>query len=633
MSSDVLRNPSPRRWRFTWEALAHIPTLRIYLFHPDVHPSALCGNLSASLRLDQSLLLVSWIHDRTGEGTGDVVFLRVPVPKVLIDPSCPMECRAMDDHIEIKLALVLPVDHPVMMDLRGVLDSDMGEMGRQEGGLSDRLVPLPLDLDIKNLSAGGVHFFCKSCSTKLTKQPLRHFVEMPSVNWREVADNWFGACCCSFGGISEKIVCQYINRYSCHEDGFSNHKNKELVACNVINDSVKGGSVQDFVEDNADGGVMPGSSSKGDLCMDLATEPSTRKNTDLLFCPVLKSSDICNNVQQRTDCGLKGSSNPIGSSLDEIQSTHANFLNLNLDNCCGSSGKPLPEPSDWFPSEAHCNICDHKSNNLVNYASGGSMLDVSIMPAKAQESMTSSGLSGSQKWLHNSSLGGGFIVRTLSLSNDIEWVGFSCKKCSSMIGCYPSFKSTNIPVDGGIRLFKCYISTSVPVGGPCDIFRNHTLQRVLANVFLEGAEEELSYRIIVRDLKLKSPMLLLVLLNSKAWSSSGYCSENSMGSLSAADLQPVLKVLYSDCSIASEANSRIIEDWSTRNHADEVYMTTCLVDELIMCLKSALYKLPPSCSSLQGMSLSFLERNFENIMDDNAHLTNTKIGQYCEPST
>ncbi|URE33774.1 Inositol monophosphatase family [Musa troglodytarum] len=146
MSSDVLENPSPRRWRFTWETLAHIPTLRLYLFHPDVHPSALCGNLSASLRLDQSLLRVSWIDDRTGEGTGDVVFLRVPVPKVLVDPSCPVECRAMDDHIEIKLALVLPVDHPVMMDLRGVLDSDMGEMGRQECGLSDRLLPLPLDM-------------------------------------------------------------------------------------------------------------------------------------------------------------------------------------------------------------------------------------------------------------------------------------------------------------------------------------------------------------------------------------------------------------------------------------------------------------------------------------------------------
>ncbi|KAL1074155.1 hypothetical protein V6Z11_D11G270200 [Gossypium hirsutum] len=34
----------------------------------------------------------------------------------------------------------------------------------------------------------------------------RNFVEMPSSDWREVADNWFGGCCCSFGGISEKLV-------------------------------------------------------------------------------------------------------------------------------------------------------------------------------------------------------------------------------------------------------------------------------------------------------------------------------------------------------------------------------------------------------------------------------------------
>ncbi|PQQ12606.1 uncharacterized protein Pyn_21773 [Prunus yedoensis var. nudiflora] len=38
---------------------------------------------------------------------------------------------------------------------------------------------------------------------------------MPSVNWREVADNWFGACCCSFGGISEKLVARYANSYAC----------------------------------------------------------------------------------------------------------------------------------------------------------------------------------------------------------------------------------------------------------------------------------------------------------------------------------------------------------------------------------------------------------------------------------
>ena len=38
---------------------------------------------------------------------------------------------------------------------------------------------------------------------------------MPSVNWREVADNWFGACCCSFGSISDKLVIRYANSYAC----------------------------------------------------------------------------------------------------------------------------------------------------------------------------------------------------------------------------------------------------------------------------------------------------------------------------------------------------------------------------------------------------------------------------------
>ena len=38
---------------------------------------------------------------------------------------------------------------------------------------------------------------------------------MPSVNWREAADNWFGTCCCSFGGVSEKLVAKYAYLYTC----------------------------------------------------------------------------------------------------------------------------------------------------------------------------------------------------------------------------------------------------------------------------------------------------------------------------------------------------------------------------------------------------------------------------------
>jgi len=36
-------------------------------------------------------------------------------------------------------------------------------------------------------------------------------VEIPSVNWREATDNWFGNCFCSFGGVSEKLVNGYAN--------------------------------------------------------------------------------------------------------------------------------------------------------------------------------------------------------------------------------------------------------------------------------------------------------------------------------------------------------------------------------------------------------------------------------------
>ncbi|KAL2328386.1 hypothetical protein Fmac_021813 [Flemingia macrophylla] len=38
---------------------------------------------------------------------------------------------------------------------------------------------------------------------------------MSSVNRREVADNWFVACCCLFGGISEKMVMRYVSSYMC----------------------------------------------------------------------------------------------------------------------------------------------------------------------------------------------------------------------------------------------------------------------------------------------------------------------------------------------------------------------------------------------------------------------------------
>ena len=97
-----------RQWRYTWETLAHLPVLRLYLSHPALSAAAPSA-LRADLRLDASLLILSF--SLSGAGT---VSLRVPVPRVLVDPSAPPECRAAGDHLEVRLTLVLPVDHPVV---------------------------------------------------------------------------------------------------------------------------------------------------------------------------------------------------------------------------------------------------------------------------------------------------------------------------------------------------------------------------------------------------------------------------------------------------------------------------------------------------------------------------------------
>lgn len=77
------------------------------------------------------------------------------------------------------------------------------------------------------------------------------------------------------------------------------------------------------------------------------------------------------------------------------------------------------------------------------------------------------------------------------------------------------------------------------------------------NLLLEGANEELSYRIIVRDLRTKSAILQIALLNSESWSSTGYCLENvTTDPLPQVDLRPVVKVLFADCSTDAEASSR-----------------------------------------------------------------------------
>ena len=95
------------------------------------------------------------------------VSLWVPIPRVWVDAESLVQFRALNDHVEVKLVLLLPVDHPILASF----DSDFSEpKSRLENAYTDDSRPLLMDSDIKSLSATGeVKFYCRSCSTQLTR--------------------------------------------------------------------------------------------------------------------------------------------------------------------------------------------------------------------------------------------------------------------------------------------------------------------------------------------------------------------------------------------------------------------------------------------------------------------------------
>ncbi|XVF08743.1 hypothetical protein REPUB_Repub07fG0029300 [Reevesia pubescens] len=72
---------------------------------------------------------------------------------------------------------------------------------------------------------------------------------------------------------------------------------------------------------------------------------------------------------------------------------------------------------------------------------------------------------------------------------------------------------------------------------------------MFTNQLLENAKDELSFRTLIRDIKTKSSLLQIVLLNPNSWCYSGYCVDKASATESSIklDLLLVIKVLFSDC--------------------------------------------------------------------------------------
>lgn len=113
---------------------------------------------------------------------------------------------------------------------------------------------------------------------------------------------------------------------------------------------------------------------------------------------------------------------------------------------------------------------------------------------------------------------------------------------------------------GDKQIKNCIICMYCCIFISCPFNRNYSLERMFTNQLLESAKEELSFRTVVRDLKSKSLLVQLILLNPNSWSCTGYCldSDCSVGSMSKIDFHPIIKVLFADYRNYSESELRFV---------------------------------------------------------------------------
>lgn len=229
-------------------------------------------------------------------------------------------------------------------------------------------------------------------------------MEMPSVNWQETADNWFGSCCCSFGGVSEKLVARYAKSYMTLK-GRCLLDNSAVIVC----------------KDDLLSCQFP----ECDGAQDLEILP----NSNLEVVPTRKETN-----KHHSCCQVPASD----TDSDQILK---------------------PESESFFAAGHLLNseVCDYPS-------------DLSENKHRCLEPTEEIELQENQRSFLNGFLGNVFMAKSYNLSAAIEWVEFACPHCSELLGAYPSSDGRG-PLDDGVRLYKCYISTNLPVLGSNDIFK------------------------------------------------------------------------------------------------------------------------------------------------------------------
>jgi hypothetical protein len=326
---------------------------------------------------------------------------------------------------------------------------------------------------------------------------------MPSLDWEDVADNWFGGCCTSFGGASEKLVSQYINAYGRLEgttllDATSIIIEKDYLEIDLVSRIDNSVTSIDFVAlQEAMSNVTLESDHTTDRINSEEACPEKETDSSHVQSPLLLEEGHCINNTERTN-EINGGT-PSSDQCGTIQldtGVDVNSENSTSEPCINNTERTTENNGGILSSDQCATV---QLNNSVDVNSENSTSDcfVENMEQTSQEADSflvdpwscccGSGDSGKAEYntsempstLENGrdykltksiSLGSSFIVKESNLVKDVNWVELLCSHCSSSLGSYPSQCSDALS-DGRVRLFKCYTSSNLPVGSPHDVFR------------------------------------------------------------------------------------------------------------------------------------------------------------------
>jgi hypothetical protein len=258
----------------------------------------------------------------------------------------------------------------------------------------------------------------------------RRVIEVPSLDWREVSEHFYGNCCCaSFGAQAEVLAARFQQLLTSSEG-----------TCLVA-------STTCIVH-------------KGDVLVSEGDRDSETLAAELLHHRGQNDSDPCAVSQ----IGVEFSQVHISDRKEKVKD----------ESCAG----------DHLEHHSKKSECDqnHHLNGGNGRATGSVADEIHVSGTEGFESEThqdteeepsccsprksASAESSYVKEASPESLGNGFMTGPGLRSEVLDWEPFFCRSCASLVGARRGDSSKN-----GVQFFKCKISTHKLVSSSSNIFR------------------------------------------------------------------------------------------------------------------------------------------------------------------